>query len=40
MKKVNMMSKLIGGLAVLSLIIATPATFLFLHQPETPDVLK
>jgi cyclic lactone autoinducer peptide len=34
------MSKIAGGLVVLSMIIATPATFLFLHQPKTPNLLK
>lgn len=39
MKK-QMMTKLIGGLVILSMIIATPATVWVFHQPKTPDILR
>jgi cyclic lactone autoinducer peptide len=40
MKK-NMIVNAIGGcLVIISTMIASTATFIWFHQPETPDVLK
>lgn len=40
MKKKMMINILGGGLAIISTMIASTATFIWFHQPKTPDCLK